>query len=75
MADEEQGPESLVFYERLHFVDQVSSHREDPRDVMSLGHFWEDNGKSNVRKNKKDCTANSGMQITSIAIDRQIADW
>lgn len=30
---------SLVFYERLYFVDQVSSHHQDLRDVVSLCHF------------------------------------
>lgn len=35
----ERRPASLVFYECLHFVDQVSSHHQDLWDVVSLGHF------------------------------------
>lgn len=32
-------PSSLVFYECLHFVHQVSSHHQNLRDVVSLCHF------------------------------------
>ena len=31
--------ESLVFYESLHFLDQVSSHHQNLGDVVSLCHF------------------------------------
>lgn len=36
-------PASLVFYERLHLVDQVPSHHQDLRDVVALGHFCRGN--------------------------------
>lgn len=34
---------SLVFYQSLYFVDQVSSHHHDLGDIVSLCHFWKEN--------------------------------